>query len=198
MMLQNEQEYIRILRSRLEGTLPSDELEDILYDYSEHFRIGRANGRSEDELFRSLGSPEDVAREMRAIYLVRKAEDNKSAGNIVHAVLATLGLGLFNLVFVLLPFILFVILLLVVFILGILLAVSGPAAFIYAILQLLGVPAFAIWQSPLAGAFFSIGITSLGLLLVIGDYYLARFFYRIGIRYLKWNISIIKGTERIA
>ena len=37
-MLQNEQEFIRILRSRLEGTLPRDELDDILSDYAEHFR----------------------------------------------------------------------------------------------------------------------------------------------------------------
>lgn len=197
-MLQNEQEYLRILRSRLEDTLPDAELEDILADYAEHFRIGKANGRSEEELFRSLGSPEDVAREIRVTHLVRKAEDDKSAGNILHAVLATLGLGLFNLVFVLLPFVLFVLLLLVVFMVGILFAIFGPAAFIYAVLQMLGLPAFAIWQSPLAGAFLSIGLTSLGLLLVIGDYYLARFFYRIGIRYLKWNINVIRGTESVA
>ena len=43
--------------------------------------------------------------------------------------------------------------------------------------------------------FFSIGITSTGLLIVIGNYYLARFFYHMGIRYLKWNISVITGTE---
>jgi len=197
-MLQTEQEYLRILRSRLEDTLSGEELEDLLVDYAEHFRIGKANGRSEEELFRSLGSPDDVAREMRAVHLVRKAEDTTSCGNILHAVLATLGLGLFNLVFVLLPFVLFVLLLLGVFIVGILFVIFGPAAFIYAVLQLLGVPAFAIWQLPLAGVFFSIGITALGLLLVNGDYYLARFFYRVGIRYLKWNIRVIKGTEGVA
>jgi uncharacterized membrane protein len=194
-MLQNEQEYIRILKSRLEGTLPRDELDDIISDYSEHFRMGKASGRSEEELYRSLGSPEDAAREIRATHLVKKAEDVKTCGNLFHAVLATLGLGLFNLVFVLIPFIVLVCLLLVVFVAGILFAIFGPAAFIYSVLQLAGIPAFAIWQSPLAGVFFSIGITTFGLLLVIGDYYLARFFYHIGIRYLKWNIGVIKGTE---
>ena len=74
-MLQNEQEFIRILRSRLEGTLPKDELEDILSDYTEHFSIGKANGRTDEELWRSLGSPEDVAREIRVMHLVKKAED---------------------------------------------------------------------------------------------------------------------------
>ncbi|MDD4137648.1 MAG: DUF1700 domain-containing protein [Methanoregula sp.] len=197
-MLQTEQEYIRILKSRLEGTLPHDELDDILSDYSEHFRIGKADGRSEEQLFRSLGSPEDVAREIRATHFVKKAEDNRSCKNIFHAVLATLGLGLFNLVFVLIPFILLVVLLLVVFIVGIVFAIVGPVAFFSSVLQIAGIPAFAIWQFPVAGVFFSIGITSLGLLLVLGDYYLARFFYHIGIRYLRWNIGVISGTECVS
>jgi uncharacterized membrane protein len=197
-MLQNEQEYIRILRNRLEGVLPKDDLEDLLADYSEHFRIGKADGRTEEELFRSLGSPEDVAREIKATHLVQKAECVRTCGNIFHAVVATLGLGLFNLVFVLVPFIILVVLLLFVFIIGVLFAIFGPAAFVFSLLQLLGFPAFAIWLSPAAGAFFSVGITAVGLLLIIGDYYLARFFYHLGIRYLKWNIGVITGTECVA
>lgn len=197
-MLQTEQEFIRVLRSRLEDTLPADELNDIVSDYSEHFQNGMADGRSEDDLFRSLGSPEDIAREIRATHLVKKAEDVTSCKNILHAVLATIGLGLFNLVFVLVPFIVFTILLVVIFIIGAVFTVSGPVALVFAVLQMLGVPAFAIWLSPAAGIFISIGITTSGLLLMIGDYYLARFFYRAGIRYLKWNIGVIRGTESIA
>ena len=193
-MLQNEQEYIRILRDRLEGTLPSEDLEDLLSDYREHFRLGKADGRSEDELFRSLGSPDEVAKEIRATHLVKRAEDSRSCLNIFHAVMATLGLGLFNLVFVLVPFIILVVMLIVVFMVGVVFTVIGPPAFVYAVLQLLGYPAFSIWLSPAAGLFFSVGITAVGLLLVIGDYYLARFFYRMGIRYLKWNIHMITGT----
>ncbi len=194
-MLQNEQEYIRILTDRLSGTLPAEDLEDLLSDYREHFRLGKAEGRSEDELFRSLGSPDDVAKEIKAIHLVKKAELTRSCGNIFHAVVATLGLGLFNLVFVLAPFIVLVVLLLVVVLVGVTFSVSGPAAFVYALLQIMGSPSFSIWQSPVAGLFFSVGITAVGLLLVIGDFYLARFFYHMGIRYLKWNIQMIAGTE---
>jgi len=194
-MLQNEQEYIRILRSRLEETLPTDELEDIISDYSEHFTMGKENGRTDGELWSSLGSPEDVARELRVMHLVKKAEDDRSCKNIFHAVVATLGLGLFNLVFVLVPFILLVVMLLMIFVIGVLFTVFGPAAFVYSILQLAGLSAFAIWLSPVAGLFISTGITTSGLLMIIGDYYLARFFYRVGIRYLKWNIGVITGTE---
>lgn len=193
-MLQNEQEYIRILTARLSGTLPADVLEDLLSDYREHFRLGKAEGRSEDELFRSLGSPDEVANEIRATHLVKKAEHTCSCRNIFHAIMATLGLGLFNLVFVLVPFILLIVMLLVVLLVGIAFALFGPSALVYAILQLLGFSSFSIWLSPVAGIFFSLGITAVGLLLVIGDFYLARFFYRMGIRYLKWNIHMITGT----
>jgi uncharacterized membrane protein len=194
-MLQNEQEYIRILRSRLEGTLPKDELDDIISDYSEHFTIGKANGRTDEELWQSLGSPDDVARELRVMHLVKKAEDDRSCRNIFHAVVATLGLGLFNLVFVLVPFIILVVMLLVIFILGVVITFSGLSAVVFSLLQILGFSAFSIWLSPLAGVFFSIGMTSTGLLIVIGSYYLARFFSHVGIRYLKWNIRVITGTE---
>jgi uncharacterized membrane protein len=194
-MLQNEQEYIRILRSRLEGTLPKDELDDIISDYSEHFTIGKANGRTDQELWQSLGSPEDVARELRVMHLVKKAEDVRSCRNIFHAVVATLGLGLFNLVFVLAPFILLVVMLLIIFIIGVLVAFSGVAGIVYSLLQLVGFSGFSVWLSPAAGAFISIGMISTGLLMVIGDYYLSRLCYHTCIRYLKWNIRVITGTE---
>jgi uncharacterized membrane protein len=194
-MLQNEQEFIRILKDRLSGTLAKEELDDIVSDYTEHFRMGKESGRTDEELWRSLGSPDDIARELKAMHLVKKAESVKSAGNIFHAVIATLGLGLFNLVFVLLPFILLMMMLLVIFIIGAVFSICGPVALVYSVLQLAGLPAFAIWLNPAAGVFFSLAMTSTGLLIIIGDYYLARFFYRAGIRYLKWNISVITGTE---
>jgi uncharacterized membrane protein len=197
-MLQNEQEYNRILRDRLLGTLPEDELEDIMSDYAEHFRMGKANGRTDDELWRSLGSPDDVAREIKALHLVKKAENMKSCGNIFHAVIATVGLGLFNLVFVLFPFILLMVMLFVIALIGVLFTVFGPVAFVHSLLGLAGISAMAFWHNPVAGVFISIGITTTGLLLIIGDYYFARFCYRVGIKYLKWNISVITGTESAA
>lgn len=197
-MQTNEQEYIRILKDRLGGTLSKEDLEDILSDYAEHFSIGRANGRTDEELWKSLGSPEDVAREIRVMHLVKKAEDNRSCWNIFHAAIATLGLGFFNLVFVLAPFMLLVVMLLTIFLIGVCFTIAGPVALVLSVLQLAGLPGFALWISAPAGIFISIGLTTTGLLMVIGDYYLARFFYRAGIRYLKWNISIITGTERAA
>ncbi|MDD1719651.1 MAG: DUF1700 domain-containing protein [Methanoregulaceae archaeon] len=194
-MQSTELEYITALKERLGKRLPPEEVEDILSDYREHFRMGRADGRSEAELCRSLGEADDVAREMVATHFVNKAGHTKSARNFSHAVLATLGLGLFNLVFVLVPIIVLAVLLAVIFLVGGAFIVFGPVAFVLALLQLAGTPFFALWANPLAGILFSVGITALGLLLIIGNYYLANFFYRLGIRYLKWNIRVIRGTE---
>ena len=194
-MLQNEQEYIRILKHRLEGTLPKEELDDIISDYSEHFSIGKANGRTDEELWRSLGSPEDVAREIRVMHLVKKAEDVRSCKNIFHAVIAMLGLGLFNLVFVLVPFIMLLLLLFVIFLIGTVIAFRAWSGSSSPCCRSCGLSDFSVWLSPVAGVFLSIGMTSTGLLLIIGNYYLARFCYHGCIRYLKWNISVITGTE---
>lgn len=43
--------------------------------------------------------------------------------------------------------------------------------------------------------FLSIGLTSLGLLILIGDYYVAKLIYELIIKYLKFNLDIISGKE---
>ncbi len=194
-MLQNEQEYIHTLKVRLTGHVSREDLEEILADYAEHFSIGKSEGRSEEDLCRALGSPDDVAKEILASYLVKKAEQARSAGNIWSAVLATLGLGLFNLAVVLLPFIILIALLTVIFVSGIILVVLGPLLLLVSLLQMLGMTVSAPWSSPLAGIFISIGISIVGVFLVMAGLCLVRFFYRMGIRYLKWNIRIIRGGD---
>lgn len=194
-MQSTEQDYIDALKARLGKRLPPEEVEDILSDYREHFRMGKADGRSEGDLCRSLGDADDVAREITATRLVDKAGESRSARNLSHAILATLGLGLFNLVFVLVPFIVLVVILAAIFLAGAAMTVFGPVAFVLALIQIAGIPFFAIWTNPLAGIFFSVGITALGLLVIIGNYYLAHFFYHLGIRYLRWNIRVIRGAE---
>ena len=195
-MQQNEQIYLHTLRAGLTGHVSQEDLDDILSDYAEHFSIGKSEGRSEEELCRALGSPEDVAKEIRATYLVKKAEQARSAENIWHAVMATIGLGLFNLIFVLLPFILLIVLLVILFMAGLVMLISGPILLLVAVMQLIG---FAIpvplWSSPLRGILISIGLSIAGVVLVMLDFHLARTFYRLAIRYLKWNIRVIRGGE---
>ncbi|HPS30504.1 MAG TPA: DUF1700 domain-containing protein [bacterium] len=52
--------FITKLRDSLSG-LTFKEIEDIVADYEEHFRIGLEKGKSEAEISVSLGSPEEIA-----------------------------------------------------------------------------------------------------------------------------------------
>ena len=179
-MQQNEREYLNTLKVRLTEYVSREDLDDILSDYAEHFSIGKSEGRSEEDLCRALGSPEDVAKEIRATYLVKKAEQACSAGNIWHAVMATLGLGLFNLVCRAHP-------------LhhphrapcdhlrcGSIPGHCRPILLLAAVMQLLGVTiSVPWWTSPPSGILISIALFITGVFMVVVDLHLARFFYRV-------------------
>ena len=62
------------------------------------------NGKTEEEIAFSLGDPRILAKQFSASYAVQRAESSTSVNNILRAVLAVVGLGFFNLVFVLGPF----------------------------------------------------------------------------------------------
>ena len=53
-------EFMRRLSLALCG-LPDEERFDILKDYSEHFDVGRAEGKTEEEIAARLGTPEELA-----------------------------------------------------------------------------------------------------------------------------------------
>jgi uncharacterized membrane protein len=192
----NKHEFLHQLSRRLSG-LPKNEQEEILADYQEHFLIGMAKGRSEEEISRALGDPRSLGKEYAALSLVRRAEKTPSARGLSHAIIATVGLGLFNLLVVLMPFLLLFVLFVFVLVCGFSLACAGPALIGYSVLELLGVVRIGMPVHPLAGVFFGIGLTSFGLLVIAVQFWLTRVLYRLGIRYLKWNIAVITGREAI-
>ena len=57
----NREEYLKQLKAALKS-LPEDELQDILYDYEEHFDIGLSKGKSEKEISAELGDPKEIAK----------------------------------------------------------------------------------------------------------------------------------------
>ena len=177
--------------------LPESEQVDVIADYEEHFTMGVAAGRNETDIAAALGDPRVIGKEFIALSLVRRAEEDPSAGGISRAVVATLGLGLFNLLVVFIPFIILIILLAVILVVVFSLTCAGPFLTGYAVLELLGVITGGMPVPPLAGVFFGIGLTSSGLLLMVLTFCLIRIFYRLGIRYLRWNIAVISGRESL-
>ena len=184
-------EFLNQLKSLLKN-IPEEDMNEILYDYEEHFRLGMEEGKSEEEVCVSLGDVKLIARQFKADVTIKQAERNTSTGNTFRAVLAALGMGFFNTVFVVGPFF---------GIVGVLIGLFAAAAGIIAsgvgiLIALILAPVFpsyiAMDVNEIFAFFTSIGITCLGLLFLIGDCYLAKYFYGATVRYLRWNIEIIK------
>lgn len=60
----NKQHFMTKLRYEL-LSLPEREREDILQEYDAHFEFGKQQGRTEEEIARELGVPEELAQELR-------------------------------------------------------------------------------------------------------------------------------------
>ncbi len=196
----NKDEYIGKL-TKLLRKLPKEEREDIISDYEEHFTIGMEKGRTEEEISKALGNPKTLAKQIKAEYMVKRAENKQSASRMFEAVLAATGVGIFNLVFVAVPAMILIAILLTMYVLGGAMVFGG----IYITLASLFQSFFPQYHinimigdgllNILGGALAGIGLTILGLALLAGLYYVTRWLYELAIRYLKMNLGIIKGRK---
>ncbi|MDF2680058.1 MAG: hypothetical protein K0R47_1248 [Brevibacillus sp.] len=166
--------------------LPDKERLDILADYTEHFLMGIQDGKSEHEIAETLGSPKGLARELLAGYRIHQAQSNASVGNMTRAIIATVSLGFFNLIFVLGPFMALI---------GVLVACYGVSvSLLVAPLGMLaqyGVPNLS--HERLFLLFGSLASVGLGGMLVIGLLRLTKWLYRQFLRYLQFNVQMIRG-----
>ncbi|MFC6649452.1 HAAS signaling domain-containing protein [Paenibacillus rhizoplanae] len=140
----NKEAYLNELARYLK-LLPPEECAELMGEFKEHFEFARLSGRSEAEIISKLGHPRLIARELLTQSQIEKADKSPTLLNVTRAVKATVSLGLFNLVIVLLPF----------------------------------VASLAV----LAGG---------GLLIVIGALKFTRVYYNLVIRYLKYNLTVIR------
>ena len=99
----NRAMFLSELRMGLSG-LPQSEIEDTISDYESHFSEGLAAGRSEAAIANALGDPARLARELRAEAGFRRWESERSAGSLLGAIVALLGLATLDLIF-LVPFV---------------------------------------------------------------------------------------------
>jgi len=190
----NKERFLKVLERNLNG-LPKEEIEDIIADFEEHFTFGIKGGRTEEELSRSLGDPKMLAKELKTTSYLDKAEESTSTKNISRAVFASIGMGFFNIIFILPPFICIAAVILVFFTAATAIAASGIAGFFGSIFY----PVFAQYITfafnPAVGIFGFLGIAALGVLFFIGVVYLSRFLYRQLVRYLRFNLRVIKGRR---
>jgi len=190
----NKKEFLGRL-SELINDIPEEEKKDILFDYEEHFRIGLEKGRKEEEIAASLGDPKVIAKQSRVSCILKEAEKTTSVNNIMRAIFAAVGLGFFNLVIVLGPAIGLIGILVSLFASAFAITISGVAVLFGTLIG----PVFA-WNVyiPFAAVVsipLGIGLTALGLLSLIGTFYLTKFFYKLSISYLKMNLQIITNRR---
>lgn len=191
----NRDEYLDLLKLYLKD-LPSDEIQDILLDYEEHFRIGISKGKTEEEISKELGSPRDISDNYKGSvetdFVQQENATNyhniKNHNDNTRKVLIGLLLIFFNLVIVLGPFLAIVGALLSFYIAGISIVFAGGAL-------LLGFPVMLFIPSPqlhlLTTISFGIGFIALGILVIILSVYLTKLLYTLSIKYFNWNIELI-------
>lgn len=178
----NKEQFLK----QLEGSLKSlsiEERKDILQDYEEYFAIGLESEKSEEEIAASLGNPKQIAKELLASYHLDVVEQTTSASNILRAVWAVIGLGFFNVLIVLAPFCA-----LVGFVF------SGWLASVAFILSPLGILVnLFIGQFIITDLFLSLGLCGIGIFVAMGMFYVTKYLTKGFVRYLKFNITFVKG-----
>ena len=180
----NKDEFLSQLNDSLKR-LPSAEREDILQDFIEHFEIGLSEGKSEDEIIKALGSPQHIAKEMVAAYHVEQVGQTASAGNMFRAVWAVIGLGFFNLVIVLGPFIALAGVVLAGWIVG-LSFITSPILYI---INIVIYPEIFV----LFDLFVSIFLSGIGIFITIGMVHFTQWLVKGFVKYLNFNIRMVKG-----
>jgi len=187
----NRIEFLSSL-DRYLGNIDENQKKEILYDYDEHFSVAIEKGKTEEEISAALGSTQVIARQFKAECLLKKAQDNSSAQNIFSAIFAVVGLGFFNIVFVLGPFLGLVGVMVGLFATAFAISISGIAILGAVIFfpWLLSIPQ-GLYISSEALIFISVALISLGALCSIGMAKLSKLFFNLILKYLKFNIGFV-------
>jgi len=185
-MRMTRESYMRELEHLL-AKVPEKTRREWLYDYYQHFQQAQENGQAEEEAAMELGDPKMIANELLFGYRIEQAETTNSFGKLSKSVFATAGLGLFNIVFVLGPYIAIAAVLVSLWAVAASLALAGVAV----IVDCVWVQTFTMAQATsLALIFFA-----LALLLGIALKALTKGYFNMTLKYLKFNTRMIKGNK---
>ncbi len=191
----NRAMFLSELRMGLSG-LPQNEIDDTVADYEAHFADGLAAGRSEAAIASALGDPARLARELRAEAGFKRWESERSAGSMVSAVIALLGLATLDLIF-LIPFVCAVgAILLGMLVTAIALFFAGGAAWLLALfpgLMLFG--SSGILGSGAALALAGFGLIAGAIGLTAFTWLLLDVFIRGLVQYARLHFRLINSTQ---
>lgn len=181
----NKNTFLHHLGKGLKG-IPKKDLEDILYDYREHIDSALETGKSEEEITGELGLPKKIAKQHLAEFYFKQADKKGTTGSALKAIIAVIGLSVFNIIFVLPMLISLYAVLISIFLAFIAVAVSGMVAAVAGVFFVPFLPALAL-------VFIGIGITCLGVLLTLGMAWIIKIVSLGCYSYGKANIGIVKN-----
>lgn len=170
--------------------LPSSEREEIIQDFREHFAIGLSEGKTEEEIAEGLGSPQQIGKEMGATYHLEQVQESASTGNVFRALWAVIGLGFFNLVIVLGPFIALAGIVFSGWAIG---ASFVLSPIVYIVNIIIYPEMFTMFQ-----LFITIALCGLGIFVIIGMFYVTKWLVNGFVRYMQFNVRMVKGGMKHA
>ncbi|WP_053435605.1 HAAS signaling domain-containing protein [Sporosarcina globispora] len=184
----SQTEFLQRLSNLLKN-IPEEEKQDILSDYEEHFRIAIESGRPEIQVAAELGKPEIIAKECITNFHLEKASENQSVSSLFRAIYTSVGLGFFNVIFLLGPFIAAVAVIFSLFVVSFAFLIT-PLAAIASAFTVDSISEFFL------NLFISIGFAGLGLLIGVGGFKVSRAFIAWSTNYVKSNLNIIKEENK--
>ncbi|MCI1857758.1 MAG: DUF1700 domain-containing protein [Sporolactobacillus sp.] len=183
----DKNEFLRQL-DRLLHQIPTRDRREILHDLDEHFTIGFNAGKTDQEIINELGDPHAIAEEALTDYRATDSNQPPPEENLTRQILVGTGMFFFNLIVVLGPFV------------GIISAYIGlcvvPAVFIitpFFSLALLFQPDEDAFLFTFFSALFLCGF---GILLGVAMIFIGKCLWGLFVRYLQFNIDVIKGRKR--
>lgn len=185
----NKSNFLKLLKNRLKF-MSDKEKKDILDEYIMHFTDGESENKSEEDISKELGNPEEIAKELNAVYAINKIEESKSVKSILTALMTIMGLSVMNCMIIIGS--LFILLLLTPFILayiiGVPIMILSPLILI--VMGFVGKSTIGFGE-----ILESIKGLIIGSILAVVGYFIGRLFIRLFIKYLKWNMLIAKGKN---
>lgn len=174
--------FLNYLEDEL-SRLPKTERDKIMYEYETKF----FETQNEEELIHELDNPKAIAKKIYANTAIKDAEMAPNFKNVFHAIMATLGLSFFNILFVITPFLFITFLLLIVVLIGAIM-ILGP------IVSVVNIFINGFHWIDITNILFAFSFLGLGLMLVITGLKLIEISYKGILKYLKRCIKIIKRS----
>lgn len=189
-----KEKWIEELKNRLKG-LSKEEIDEIVADYNEYFYDAMQSGRSEDEIAEALGEPKKLAKQFKADSTIKQAQADMNPKNVLKAIFAIVTLSVFNIVVMAGP---------IMGVLGLIFGgtVAGVGVLGGGILGFFGVLLFG--SKAFVGLSFSLillisillglCLVSLGIVILIADFWFGKWVFGILVKYFRFNFDIIKKT----